>query len=223
MSCRWTVERPMRRTWNWRLQSGEDVRRNKSRVKVKQLNITFTSSPPSPPLFSSWCFPADASGQASAETDREVEVHQQSDQNPAQVRRPLTRTETDRLPWLLQCSVSNHICLCFFSLLPETLLHCLNCVHLLALHRQLLADTLLMDRPTMQNAGDTHTHTHFTVHYIYINIYNECVCFRTDQQSISFHLPCAVGPTGPAGRSQGILFSPHVVHDFYQQRYTFDF
>uniref|UniRef100_A0A3P8UE34 Nephronophthisis 1 n=1 Tax=Cynoglossus semilaevis TaxID=244447 RepID=A0A3P8UE34_CYNSE len=37
-------------------------------------------------------------------------------------------------------------------LLPETLLHCLNCVHLLALHRQLLADTLLMDRPTMQNA-----------------------------------------------------------------------
>uniref|UniRef100_A0A3P8UK60 Nephronophthisis 1 n=1 Tax=Cynoglossus semilaevis TaxID=244447 RepID=A0A3P8UK60_CYNSE len=38
------------------------------------------------------------------------------------------------------------------SLLPETLLHCLNCVHLLALHRQLLADTLLMDRPTMQNA-----------------------------------------------------------------------
>ncbi|XP_038593822.1 nephrocystin-1 [Micropterus salmoides] len=38
------------------------------------------------------------------------------------------------------------------SLLPETLLHCLSCVHLLALHRQLLADTLLMDRPTMQNA-----------------------------------------------------------------------
>nr|XP_020457314.1 nephrocystin-1 isoform X2 [Monopterus albus] len=38
------------------------------------------------------------------------------------------------------------------SLLPDTLLHCLSCVHLLALHRQLLADTLLMDRPTMQNA-----------------------------------------------------------------------
>ncbi|KAG8000265.1 Nephrocystin-1 [Nibea albiflora] len=38
------------------------------------------------------------------------------------------------------------------SVLPDTLLHCLNCVHLLALHRQLLADMLLMDRPTMQNA-----------------------------------------------------------------------
>ncbi|GAA6231433.1 nephrocystin-1 [Lates japonicus] len=38
------------------------------------------------------------------------------------------------------------------SLLPDTLLHCLSCVHVLALHRQLLADTLLMDRPTMQNA-----------------------------------------------------------------------
>ncbi|XP_056148020.1 nephrocystin-1 isoform X2 [Lampris incognitus] len=37
------------------------------------------------------------------------------------------------------------------SLLPDTLLFCLSCVHLLALHRQLLADTLLMDRPTMQN------------------------------------------------------------------------
>lgn len=84
----------MRRTWNWRLQSGEDVRRNKSRVKVKQLNIHLLSSISSSPLLSSWCFPADASGQASAETDREVEVHQQSDQNPAQVRRPLTRTET---------------------------------------------------------------------------------------------------------------------------------
>ncbi|XP_062256922.1 nephrocystin-1 isoform X1 [Platichthys flesus] len=38
------------------------------------------------------------------------------------------------------------------SLLPDTLLHCESCVHLLALHRQLLADTLLMDRPTMQDA-----------------------------------------------------------------------
>uniref|UniRef100_A0AAQ5Y3L0 SH3 domain-containing protein n=1 Tax=Amphiprion ocellaris TaxID=80972 RepID=A0AAQ5Y3L0_AMPOC len=38
------------------------------------------------------------------------------------------------------------------SLLPDTLLHSLSCVHLLALHRQLLADTLLMDRPTMQDA-----------------------------------------------------------------------
>ncbi|KAK7902108.1 hypothetical protein WMY93_018877 [Mugilogobius chulae] len=38
------------------------------------------------------------------------------------------------------------------SLLPDTLLHCLSCVHILALHRQLLADALLMDRPTMQSA-----------------------------------------------------------------------
>ncbi|CAF97041.1 unnamed protein product, partial [Tetraodon nigroviridis] len=38
------------------------------------------------------------------------------------------------------------------SLLPDTLLHCLSCVDLLVLHRQLLADTLLMDRPTMQAA-----------------------------------------------------------------------
>uniref|UniRef100_A0A3P8R925 SH3 domain-containing protein n=1 Tax=Astatotilapia calliptera TaxID=8154 RepID=A0A3P8R925_ASTCA len=39
-----------------------------------------------------------------------------------------------------------------FSVLPDTLLHCLNCIHLLVLHRHLLADALLMDRPTMQNA-----------------------------------------------------------------------
>uniref|UniRef100_UPI0037E78EC8 nephrocystin-1 n=1 Tax=Semicossyphus pulcher TaxID=241346 RepID=UPI0037E78EC8 len=38
------------------------------------------------------------------------------------------------------------------SLLQDTLLHSLSCVHLLALHRQLLADALLLDRPTMQNA-----------------------------------------------------------------------
>ncbi|KAK2824540.1 hypothetical protein Q5P01_021715 [Channa striata] len=38
------------------------------------------------------------------------------------------------------------------SLLPDTLLHCQSCIHLLLLHRQLLADTLLMQRPTMQNA-----------------------------------------------------------------------
>ncbi|CAJ1066729.1 nephrocystin-1 [Xyrichtys novacula] len=38
------------------------------------------------------------------------------------------------------------------SLLPDTLLHSLSCVHLLALYRQLLADALLLDRPTMQNA-----------------------------------------------------------------------
>ncbi len=64
----------------------------------------------------------------------------------------------------------SHICICvhihcamcvmnkpvsLFSLLPDTLLHSLSCVHLLALHRQLLADTLLMDRPTMQDAGNT--------------------------------------------------------------------
>nr|XP_061794588.1 nephrocystin-1-like [Nerophis lumbriciformis] len=38
------------------------------------------------------------------------------------------------------------------SLLPDTLVHCLNCVPLLAMYRQLLADALLVDRPTMQNA-----------------------------------------------------------------------
>ncbi|XP_061601048.1 nephrocystin-1 isoform X2 [Cololabis saira] len=37
------------------------------------------------------------------------------------------------------------------SLLPDTLLFCLSCIHLLVLHQQLLADKLLMDRPTMQN------------------------------------------------------------------------
>lgn len=95
------------------------VRRGCKKKQVQSKSETFgyhlhlLSSISSSLLLSSWCFPADASGQASAETDREVEVHQQSDQNPAQVRRPLTRTETDRLPWLLQCSVSNHICLCF--------------------------------------------------------------------------------------------------------------
>ncbi|XP_078788629.1 nephrocystin-1 isoform X2 [Oryzias latipes] len=36
--------------------------------------------------------------------------------------------------------------------LPETLLHCLSCVNLLALHRQLLAEALLMDRVSIQNA-----------------------------------------------------------------------
>ncbi|KAM6956237.1 nephrocystin-1 [Aplochiton taeniatus] len=38
------------------------------------------------------------------------------------------------------------------SLLPDCLLGTMSSVHLLALHRQLLADTLLMDRATMQNA-----------------------------------------------------------------------
>ncbi|XP_020776810.2 nephrocystin-1 [Boleophthalmus pectinirostris] len=38
------------------------------------------------------------------------------------------------------------------SLLPDTLLHSLSCVRVLTLHRQLLCDTLLMDRPTMQSA-----------------------------------------------------------------------
>lgn len=59
-----------------------------------------------------------------------------------------------------------HVCACMymfvkstfflFSVLPDTLLHCLNCIHLLVLHRHLLADALLMDRPTMQNAGSSH-------------------------------------------------------------------
>ncbi|XP_061647110.1 nephrocystin-1 [Phyllopteryx taeniolatus] len=38
------------------------------------------------------------------------------------------------------------------SFLPNTLLHCLSSVPLLAMYRQLLADALLVDRPTMQNA-----------------------------------------------------------------------
>nr|XP_057914842.1 nephrocystin-1 isoform X2 [Doryrhamphus excisus] len=38
------------------------------------------------------------------------------------------------------------------NLLPDTLLHCVSCIHLLALYRQILADVLLVDRPTMQNA-----------------------------------------------------------------------
>ncbi|XP_076016379.1 nephrocystin-1 [Genypterus blacodes] len=46
----------------------------------------------------------------------------------------------------------NHRSRTQLSLLPETLLHSLSCVHLLALHRQLLADTLVMERPTVQNA-----------------------------------------------------------------------
>ncbi|XP_077470151.1 nephrocystin-1 [Stigmatopora argus] len=38
------------------------------------------------------------------------------------------------------------------SLLPDTLVHCLSCVPLLAMYRQILADALLVDRPTMQSA-----------------------------------------------------------------------
>ncbi|XP_077351957.1 nephrocystin-1 [Festucalex cinctus] len=38
------------------------------------------------------------------------------------------------------------------NLLPDTLMHCLSCVPLMAMYRQLLADALLVDRPTMQNA-----------------------------------------------------------------------
>ncbi|XP_061767277.1 nephrocystin-1 isoform X2 [Nerophis ophidion] len=38
------------------------------------------------------------------------------------------------------------------NLLPDTLLYCLSCVQLLVMQRQLLADALLVDRPTMQNA-----------------------------------------------------------------------
>ncbi|MCI4382219.1 hypothetical protein PGIGA_G00012530 [Pangasianodon gigas] len=38
------------------------------------------------------------------------------------------------------------------SLLPDTILGCVSTVPLLVLYRQLLADTLLLDRVTMQNA-----------------------------------------------------------------------
>ncbi|XP_062863460.1 nephrocystin-1 isoform X2 [Trichomycterus rosablanca] len=38
------------------------------------------------------------------------------------------------------------------SLLPDTMVGCLSLLHLLVLYRQLLADTLLLDRVTMQNA-----------------------------------------------------------------------
>uniref|UniRef100_A0A673VYP8 Nephronophthisis 1 n=1 Tax=Salmo trutta TaxID=8032 RepID=A0A673VYP8_SALTR len=47
---------------------------------------------------------------------------------------------------------------CFVSALPDTLVGSLSSIHLLVLHRQLLADILLMDRATMQNAGNTCTH-----------------------------------------------------------------
>ncbi|CAL1577920.1 unnamed protein product [Knipowitschia caucasica] len=39
------------------------------------------------------------------------------------------------------------------SLLPDSLLHSVSCIQLLTLHRQLLADALLMERPTMQSAA----------------------------------------------------------------------
>lgn len=170
MSCRWTVELPMRRTWNWRLQSGEDVRRNKSRVKVKQLNIHLLSSISSSPLLSSWCFPADASGQASAETDREVEVHQQSDQNPAQVRRPLTRTETDRLPWLLQSSVSNHICLCFQSSSRNSAPLSELCPPAGSAQTAVSRHTADGQAHHAERRWHTHKHTLYSPLYIYINI-----------------------------------------------------
>lgn len=85
----------------------------------------------------------------------------------------------------VQCPITS---VCVFSLLPETLLHCLNCVHLLALHRQLLADTLLMDRPTMQNAGDTHTNTHF---YSPLHIYKyiKQVCVFQNWSAVHFFPP----------------------------------
>lgn len=93
-----------------------------------------------------------------------------------------------------------------FSLLPETLLHCLSCVHLLALHRQLLADTLLMDRPTMQNAGKNPycliqiEDIHASQNEVFLK---KSFCFRSDRQSYTFYLPCVVGRTRCAGCSPG--------------------
>lgn len=63
--------------------------------------------------------------------------------------------------WIVCANSSSRIsdeCVFAFSFLPDTLLHCASCIHLLALHRQLLADALLMDRPTMQDAGKSHLH-----------------------------------------------------------------
>lgn len=52
----------------------------KQDVKQTKKNLSLSS-----PVSSSWCFPADASGQAAAQTDREGEISQQPDQNAAQV------------------------------------------------------------------------------------------------------------------------------------------
>lgn len=96
-----------------------------------------------------------------------------------------------------------------FSLLPDTLLHCLSCVHLLALHRQLLADTLLMDRPTMQNAGITQRQCllskleRFSGHLN--NFLNgTSFCFRSDMQSCTLYFSPAVGPARLAGCPKGL-------------------
>lgn len=83
-----------------------------------------------------------------------------------------------------------------FSLLPDTLLHCLSCVDLLVLHRQLLADTLLLDRPTMQTAGNSHL-KHIDVHILNVTfiISDEMsLYFRFSVQSSTFYLPSVVGP-----------------------------
>lgn len=102
-----------------------------------------------------------------------------------------------------------HSVFCFFSLLPDTLLHCLSCVDLLVLHRQLLADTLLMDRPTMQTAGNSHrqhSEVHTDVHILHdMHIISDemSLYFRFSVQSSTFHLPCVVGPARLTRRSKG--------------------
>lgn len=87
-------------------------------------------------------------------------------------------------------------CVLLFSLLPDTLLYCLSCVDLLVLHRQLLADTLLLDRPTMQTAGNSHQQ-HIDVHNLNVTfiISDEMfLYFRFYVQSCTFYLPSVVGP-----------------------------
>lgn len=88
-------------------------------------------------------------------------------------------------------------CVLLFSLLPDTLLHCLSCVDLLVLHRQLLADTLLLDRPTMQTAGNSHQQHTCDVHILnvmFIISDEMSLYFRFSVQSSTFYLPSVVGP-----------------------------
>lgn len=75
-------------------------------------------------------------------------------------------------------------CVLLFSLLPDTLLYCLSCVDLLVLHRQLLADTLLLDRPTMQTAGNSHQQ-HIDVHILNVT-------FIISDEMFLFQILCAV-------------------------------
>lgn len=87
-------------------------------------------------------------------------------------------------------------CVLLFSLLPDTLLYCLSCVDLLVLHRQLLADTLLLDRPTMQTAGNSHQQ-HIDVHILIVTFIisdKMFLYFRFSVQSCTFYLPSVVGP-----------------------------